>query len=160
MGPPRLVNLWSLAFACLILACAPVEEGVELPEHSFGPNIDSVAYEGVLAFDQPCLFLTRGGDALNMLWPAGYRLVGNPPAVVRDDGVVMARVGDSVTIGGAPADVVGGAQEGLEIAPPGCPPRLGLLVGLIDSVNGARVPPWSTSPPESRPVTTERPRPR
>ena len=153
---------WSAVALVLatVIACESIQGVVPLPTHPFGPSIDSVAYEGTLAFENPCLFLTAAGRSVNVLWPAGYRRVGHPPAVVRDDGEVIARAGDAVVIGGAPADVVGGASAGGPIAPPGCPRRDGLLVGLILTVNGVEVPPPRTPQPLPTGQTMERPRPR
>lgn len=164
MAPgPRLLPACRPLFAFLlatVLACEPAEVVVPLPAHPFGPNIDSVAFEGVLVFEEPCLYLAAGGGDLNILWPAGYGRVGDPPAVVRYDGRIIARVGDSVSIGGAPSDVVGGVSAGGPIAPPGCPLRDGLLVGLIDSVNGVEVPPPRNATTTPASPMTERPKPR
>lgn len=81
-GPalPRRVKVVLVVFATSVAGCS-VDVVAPLPAHSFGPDIDSLAFEGELAYAAPCLFLDAGGMTLNILWPTGYRLRGEPPAV-------------------------------------------------------------------------------
>ena len=134
------------------MAGCAVEVVAPLPAHSFGPDIDSLAFEGELAYAAPCLFLDTGGMTLNILWPTGYSLRGEPPAVIRYDGTEIARVGDSVRIGGL--------STPNQVAPAGCPLRHGILLGVISSVNGSAVEPPETPKPPPQPRPTERPKPR
>lgn len=145
----------ALLAACLVatfVACGPVEVVAPLPAHSLGPDIDSNAFKGVLQVKQSCVYLAQDGLDLNILWPAGYTLRGSPPVVIRDDGTAIATIGDSVVIGGLPTTG--------QIAPPGCPARRGILLGLIASVDGVEVSPAVTQSRPPEPPMTERPKPR
>jgi hypothetical protein len=129
-----------------------VEVVAPLPAHSFGPDIDSNAYEGVLRLEGRCVYLAGVGADLNILWPAGYGLKGNPPLVVRYDGATIAAIGDEVFIGGLPIDD--------QLATPGCSVRHVLALGIVATVNGIDVPAPATEPAPPAPAMTERNRPR
>jgi hypothetical protein len=147
----RRAGLLIAAFA-LVAACGSIEVVTPLPAHPFGPDIDSTAFEGTLRLEGRCVYLDHGVSSSNILWPAGYTLKGDPPAIVRYDGVRVAAVGDAVLIGGLPAEE--------QSAPPGCPLRHVALLGIISTVNGVEVPPPVTPPVPPGPPMTERPRPR
>lgn len=148
-GATALVATFVMACAA---ACGPLEVVAPLPTHSLGPDIDSNAFEGALRFEHPCLYLAQDGANVNILWPAGYGVRGTPPVVVRYDGRAIATIGDAIVIGGLPAP--------RQIAPPGCPTRPGILLGIIASVNGEAVEPPQTQRPPPQPPRTPRPKPR
>lgn len=141
----------AVLLASVATGCAPAGGVAPLPAHSFGPNIDSNRFDGVLRFDDPCLYLAAPGADLNVVWPAGYSRIGSPPVVVRSDGTRIATVGDTVAIGGLPTEV--------QIATPGCPSRPGVLLGVISYVNGESVKPAATAPRPPPPDRTKRPFP-
>jgi len=145
-------SLLSALIVAMVTACGPVEVVVPLPAHTYGTEIDSDAFDGVLRLDQPCLYLAGDGVDLNLLWPAGYSLRGSPPVVTRADGAGIAKVGDALVIGGLPTNG--------HIAPPGCPSREGILVGAIAAVNGVEVVPALTRAPPPTGQPTVRPKPR
>ena len=138
----------------MLTACAirPVEIITPLPAHSFGPNIDADAYEGILRLEGPCVYLSVGGKGLNILWPSGYGLKGSPPVVVRDDGYAIATIGNQVLVGGM------GLND--QFAPPGCSARLGFALGIVETVNGVKVAPARTQAAPAAPPMTERPKSR
>jgi hypothetical protein len=143
-----------LAASLLVAGCVlgPQQEAMPLPAHSFGPDIDAVAWEGILARDGNCVFLDGDGFESNILWPAGYGVTGDTGVIVRYDGTGVARLGDQVVIGGMPTDA--------QVATPGCPLRHVLELGIIARVNGVDVPPPVTPPVPQPPRPTEHPRPR
>jgi hypothetical protein len=141
--------------ALLVLASCglgPVDVFRPLPAHSLGPSVDSEAFEGHLRFEGSCVYLAEEGIDLNILWPDGYGLRGDPPAIIRDDGTPIASVGDKVTIGGLSLDD--------QTATPGCSVRRALALGAISSVNGVDVPAPSIQSLPQEPAMTERVRPR
>jgi hypothetical protein len=135
-----------------LAACGRVEVITPLPAHTFGPNIDSTAFEGILRHEPSCLYLDVEGTPLNILWPSGYRYRADPPAVIRADGAEVATLGDSLLIGGLPTNT--------PITPPGCPSRRGILLGIIESVNGVTLDQPLTPRPTDQPPMTQRPRPK
>ncbi len=149
----RIDRALQLAVMLVASGCGSLDVVVPLPAHSFGPDIDSNAFEGEIRYEEGCLYLAGDGSDLNILWPVGYTLKSGPPAlVVRDDGTAIAAAGDQVEIGGLPSPH--------ESAVPRCPPRRGILLGIIASVNGERLAPAWTPPPPPQPRQTERPKPR
>lgn len=147
-GGARLgaVVLFSMA------ACGPVEVNVPLPAHAFGAAIDSNAFEGVLTLNESCLYLAADDGALNIIWPVGYRLRSGAATVIRDDGIQIATVGDLMQVGGIATDA--------QIAPPGCPSRRGIFLGVVTSADGVPVAPAKGGDSGSQAAETQRPRPR
>jgi hypothetical protein len=154
----KWIAVWSAALplsaVLVVVSCGTglVEVVTPLPAHSFGPNVDSTAYEGHLRLEGRCVYLAEEGIDLNVLWPPGYGLKGDPPVIIRDDGTPIAAVGDDVMIGGMPLDD--------QTATPGCSVRRALALGVVSRVNGVDVPGPSTQPGPPEPAMTERIRPR
>ena len=117
-----------LSSAWLIAACAAGPAPFLLPQHNRpAVGASTFATGGRVAFDGRCVWLEEeGGASANLVWPATFRAMAPPLAIIGESGRAIIHEGDTVELA---------YSEG-PVAIPGCPARgAALLVGEISSVN-------------------------
>jgi hypothetical protein len=120
-----------LSTVMLFGACQAGPAPFRLPQHDrTAQGASGVATGGRIAFDGRCIWLEQDGGQANLLWPASFRAVAPPLAILGESGRAIIHEGDTVDLG--VADGRG--------AIPGCPVRGVFLVGEISSVNGVEWP--------------------
>lgn len=130
-----------IAAAIVVWACEAQPSTLALPAHDLGPGVEGATYDGTLIQEGQCLWLDVDGRGLNLLWPAGYRRLGEPAIVLTATGEEVVRVGDRMVFSGFPIRDA--------TAPPGCPVRRAAAVGVVVEVNGIRVAPKDQQPARS-----------
>ena len=123
---------------------APIAVGLVLAASLGGCSLDrplpthdnaidrGTGFEGFLRFDGTCVWVVNANvevdtEALNVVWPSGYRSRGRPLEMIDGSGAVIAREGDLVSFG------IGDMNDA---AIPGCPRRRTALATEISQVNG------------------------